>query len=723
MEHTLTQLYLYSPATARFLFLVSQTGDGKGVVADTLKALRLCTHPNPSSTAEYPNIFRLMLTWDVVEQDIDTFLTHYLTRFYPHTPKHLIHHKVLLGDLKRLPRALKKRKTYLQASSVLQVVLNPFQPTKAKNLFSPVFYEFLLSQIWKIHFEYERSFKTLQNISHHWLKQDLSSKDISEMLNDLEIQYLQTEHKYILTSNRWLINKLEWLAQRINTEEVKTTVARLSSPFEPTSRLDSNTLEEKWKTVRGLWNTHNTESAISAAQGYIRWIHRLPPRNRHNRKTKDALSTAYLALAQMYLEVGNYQKTISTFDKAYHLCNHPQVSCFVPYHRNLSLTYVMTGRHEKAWSTLTTLINEADLAEYDKQEYYFWAWVMATHLHKELPYTFPYLTPYRQFAACIANRKKPNRIPTSLPEKKKKGYTPITADDLSLFLNKKQSKFLYEALHNFERSETINHLLQKVTYQVLDQLRKERSSLSSPQLMTWVKTLQKYGLFVESIDILFEFSHHTMVQDLPRTFYTHFFPKRFEQDVHSSGAILNLPQALISAFIRRESLFDPTATSPAYAMGLMQVLPETAQRVAKTNGIPYRHVSNGTVGLFEPQSNVRIGAQYLHDLLKQFSGNLIYTTASYNAGEHRVVEWVKRFNGLQSTPLLFIENIPYKETRFYVKWVLLYYFYYAQLDGSKKVVSSDLCQYIQNPIPSHPKPLQVQATLPLISPIAKVPLK
>ena len=699
LEHVLTQIYISFPSPTRSIITMTQTPAGTDLTQNIFKALQLCSRPNHPSS-EYPSIFRLMLAWDIARGDLEAFLTHYLTQFHPYTPKHLVHHKILLQDLRRLPLSLKKQKAYQQATALLRGVLDPFQLPTAKSLFSPVFYGLLESQIWKIHFEYERSFQILKNISGYWLNPDFTSEDITQQLRPLEIQHLENRLKYMLNSNHWVLSRLEWLSQRINTPEVKKAVTQLSIPFQSKSRSSDN-IEEKWKEVKILWNNHQTPTAISEAKAYIQWHHRLPPRLRHTPKTKDMLSTAYIALAQMYLETGNRQKAFSTFDKAQHLCENPHSSCFLPYHRELSLAYIMAHQYEQAWNTLTTLTDQADLEEYDKQEYYFWTWVVSRYLQKDFSYSFPYLTPYRPFASCIANSRgpKPNRISNTLP-KSKKEYAILTPEDLAPFLDKKQNTFLQRALLTNEYSDAVNHFLRNITYQILDQMRRGHAPLSTPKLMTLAKILQKHDLYVEAIDILFEFSRQTPVQDLPRAFYTHFFPNRFQQDALSSSAMLKLPPALINAFIRRESLFDPMATSPAYALGLMQVLPETARRVAKSGRIPYQHVSNGNVGLFQPQSNVRIGAQYLHDLLQYFAGNLIYTTASYNAGEHRVIEWVKRLDGIKDSPLLFIENIPYKETRFYVKWVLLYYFYYLQLNGNKKISPSAFCKYAQNPLPT-----------------------
>ncbi|RMH31151.1 MAG: hypothetical protein D6690_17320 [Nitrospirae bacterium] len=144
---------------------------------------------------------------------------------------------------------------------------------------------------------------------------------------------------------------------------------------------------------------------------------------------------------------------------------------------------------------------------------------------------------------------------------------------------------------------------------------------------------------------------------------------------------------LISGIIREESLYDRQAVSRVGAMGLMQLMPSTAQKVAQGLGIP-RLVDDS---LFSPQLNIYLGATYLAQLLERFGGNVVYAVAAYNAGPHVVQKWMKR-HGEQSADE-FIESIAYRETRGYVKRVLGSYRIYHALNGeSCRMVSLDrLC--------------------------------
>ena len=131
---------------------------------------------------------------------------------------------------------------------------------------------------------------------------------------------------------------------------------------------------------------------------------------------------------------------------------------------------------------------------------------------------------------------------------------------------------------------------------------------------------------------------------------------------------------LVAAIIREESQYDWRAVSRVGAIGLMQVMPGTANNVAQRLGL-------STVGrddLFDQETNIRIGVHYVEQLLEQFSGNVMHTIASYNAGPIAVGSWIAMHRSRSQDE--FVELIPYQETRQYVKRVLRSYREYIRLD-------------------------------------------
>jgi soluble lytic murein transglycosylase len=134
---------------------------------------------------------------------------------------------------------------------------------------------------------------------------------------------------------------------------------------------------------------------------------------------------------------------------------------------------------------------------------------------------------------------------------------------------------------------------------------------------------------------------------------------------------------LIAGIIREESLYNPQALSPVGAMGLMQLMPATAQRVAKRIGLPSIKRDN----LFSGEFNIQLGVQYVGQLLRENDGQVIRVIAAYNAGPNAVRRWVNK-NGHREADE-FVELIPYKETRKYVKRVLTSYHVYRDLYSTR----------------------------------------
>ena len=138
---------------------------------------------------------------------------------------------------------------------------------------------------------------------------------------------------------------------------------------------------------------------------------------------------------------------------------------------------------------------------------------------------------------------------------------------------------------------------------------------------------------------------------------------------------------LVAAIIREESQYDWRAVSRVGAIGLMQVMPATANAVAQRHQWP----TVGREDLFDQETNIKIGARYVEQLLAQFSGDVVQTIAAYNAGPVVVNSWAALHRGRSQDE--FVELIPFQETRQYVKRVLRSYKEYVRLAASGKPVS------------------------------------
>ncbi len=147
-----------------------------------------------------------------------------------------------------------------------------------------------------------------------------------------------------------------------------------------------------------------------------------------------------------------------------------------------------------------------------------------------------------------------------------------------------------------------------------------------------------------------------------------YFPKPYFPIFEKNSA--GIDPFLLLAIARQESAFNPKAISSANAMGLLQIVPRTARRVNNTSRSE----------LLVPETNIEAGAKYFHQLLKSLNGNIHFAMAAYNAGPKKLNEWVKRYP--TEDPILFIDVLPYRETRDYVALVLRNYYWYRRMHGA-----------------------------------------
>jgi len=146
-------------------------------------------------------------------------------------------------------------------------------------------------------------------------------------------------------------------------------------------------------------------------------------------------------------------------------------------------------------------------------------------------------------------------------------------------------------------------------------------------------------------------------------------PHLFEQHARNRA----IDPAWAVAIARQESAFWMQARSHAGALGLMQLMPATARATAKRHNIPLKNLSL----LSEPDTNIQLGTAYLSQMAERFDGNLAYASAAYNAGPSRVSQWLEARGKL---PLdIWIETIPFDETRNYVQNVLAFRVIYERL--------------------------------------------
>jgi len=154
---------------------------------------------------------------------------------------------------------------------------------------------------------------------------------------------------------------------------------------------------------------------------------------------------------------------------------------------------------------------------------------------------------------------------------------------------------------------------------------------------------------------------------LPRAFWEMFYPYAWRDEMREAAQRRGIDPYLVAAVVREESSYYPRATSPVGARGLMQLMPATARLMAPTGDLE------------DPGFNIELGTRFLAGLMREFNDPRL-ALAAYNAGPNRVRQWLstRRSDDIEA----FVEQIPFDETRLYVKKVVLSWDEYRRIYGS-----------------------------------------
>jgi soluble lytic murein transglycosylase len=161
------------------------------------------------------------------------------------------------------------------------------------------------------------------------------------------------------------------------------------------------------------------------------------------------------------------------------------------------------------------------------------------------------------------------------------------------------------------------------------------------------------------------------------------FPLAYSNHVQHAASKHKIEPQFIYAIARQESAMSPSAKSSVGARGIMQLMPSTARQTANKYGLRHK-----TTDLYQPEHNIALGTAYLSELLSKYNGNRILAAAAYNAGPYRVEHWLNN-TGPKLDFDIWIETIPFSETRRYVKNVLTFSVIYSYRMGVRGALVSD----------------------------------
>lgn len=174
----------------------------------------------------------------------------------------------------------------------------------------------------------------------------------------------------------------------------------------------------------------------------------------------------------------------------------------------------------------------------------------------------------------------------------------------------------------------------------------------------------------------------TVARTAHRRDYSLRFPMPYQQEVMNHAANRSLDPSVIYGVMRRESLFDPLAKSRVGALGLMQLMPSTAARVASSLGLKKLNQAE----ILKVETNINLGTEYFRSVMNRFENNVSLAAAAYNAGPLNVKKWLPRDKVLPAD--LWVETVPFKETRNYVQAVLAYATVFDKTRGKDTLISS-----------------------------------
>ncbi|MBA2650156.1 MAG: transglycosylase SLT domain-containing protein [Legionella sp.] len=341
---------------------------------------------------------------------------------------------------------------------------------------------------------------------------------------------------------------------------------------------------------------------------------------------------AFLAHITLYKAMRNHEDTLLWLNKV-----KPQ------YYNEILIDWSIRFalKHED-WSHVRQLINASKNKDMPCWQYWLARSLQAQGKKEEAQVIYESLAKNRHYYGFLASLRL-NKAPSFEDEKPSADLVIIRPYQTIM----DEIESLYKSKKILEASRLLNDFI--------SELPKDEASA----LVYWVDSkLKWYGKSVY-------LSNETLNNQL----YLR-FPLAYNDAIGYFSKQYGLPPEFVYAIIRQESGFRDDVVSTVGARGLMQVMPRTAAVVSKTSKIPYTNPNQ----LFLPQKNINIGTAYLQQLAKQFKNHPVLMAAAYNAGPRQVVYWLKNHPPKEID--IWIETLPWQETRNYLKNVLAFYVVY-----------------------------------------------
>jgi soluble lytic murein transglycosylase len=318
-------------------------------------------------------------------------------------------------------------------------------------------------------------------------------------------------------------------------------------------------------------------------------------------------------------------------------------------------TYFLTGEYEKAIDVFTKLYED-----YEDNKYLYWKARSLEVSGKDASDLYNKLKKKdRNFYSVLSYLKTERPSEQSNTKKINMSSHPFNSTSTSHDLTNRENN----GVKKFDRVEALFEI--GLSKEAMSEL------INVSKIITSTEDILYLGLRFQDIG---EYKYIVrLAERLPykENFHHLFYPLAYWDIVETICQKYGIDPLLILSVMREESMFNPNANSIAGAVGLMQLIPKTALWLDSNLQLGIKNTSQ----IFEIKNNISLGTYYLSILMKEF-GSHAYVIAAYNAGEERVRKWSQKGNYKSIDE--FIEDIPYYETRNYVKKVMTSYFGYKK---------------------------------------------
>ncbi len=408
--------------------------------------------------------------------------------------------------------------------------------------------------------------------------------------------------------------------------------------------------------ARWLWTDDQTNKAVSTLQSYLA------------KAKRDSLKEeASYTLARIFDERKDYEKAKALYKKSHDqssMKNSPTIksknSLFEKNLWSLAWLEYKNGKYESAKDEFKEIVVKLD-GDSDAK-YLYWLAQCYLKLGKEDQYKDELLK---------LRKKEPLSFYTLLSYKDLREPIPLLKK--SSLSNKRE--FLIENLKNTLSEKEYLEIVWLIS---LDQsevlqgwaklLEKEVPDNYLPILLLYSQSGQFQNL-LNSIQSLNTEQKNTITYSFPELL----FPKPFFEDVQKNSQLRSVSMSFIYSIMRQESAFNPYARSPVDALGLLQLMPSLAKRLSVGEPVTLRDEFD----LYDPKTNIFLGTKELKNLLTTHQNRYIPSIAGYNASSAVYKGWVQYRN--RDNALEFIEEIPYEETRTYIKLIIRNMIFYERI--------------------------------------------